>query len=455
MKKKKKRIIDISLIITILFLLILTFFNVKSLINSKKNDLENINGEGSLIDESEINSLEDSKIDGSNYINDSTYYVYYDMLDDNQKKLYGQIYENIINYKTTFIPIIYLNDEQTSQAIVAVYNDHPELFWLNNTYYYRYTKDGDVVQITLKFNALVKNIDENKKKFEDAANKIITEAEKLETIYEKEKYVHDTIASIVTYNTESLYNQTAYSALVLNKSVCAGYSRAFQYIMIKLKIPTYYADGYTAEGGHAWNIVKLSDGYYNLDLTWDDDNDILNYDNFNLSDSIFNITHERAGLAVNLPKCIATTYQKIEKKNNNNSNKKSNSTSNNDETSKSTTTINKNKETTTTTPTKTNDENNTNTISSTNNTTNNDNIDNTSNKVETTNKDNNNDIVIDTNENNSNNDVVIDNDENNSSDNVADDNDQNTIIDEDGNIITEYDYVENDDVNNCNKKKEI
>ena len=47
--------------------------------------------------------------------------------------------------------------------------------------------------------------------------------------------------------------------------MCAGYARAFQYIMTNLEIPTFYVTGYS-NGEHAWNIVNLSDGCYNVDL---------------------------------------------------------------------------------------------------------------------------------------------------------------------------------------------
>ena len=57
---------------------------------------------------------------------------------------------------------------------------------------------------------------------------------------EKEKYVHDTLIEMNKYDENEKLNQSAYSALVKGKTVCAGYSRAFMYIMNKLGIRTYY-----------------------------------------------------------------------------------------------------------------------------------------------------------------------------------------------------------------------
>ena len=71
-------------------------------------------------------------------------------------------------------------------------------------------------------------------------------------------YVHDRLISRISYSKAATMNQSAYSALVGGKTVCAGYARAFQYLMQKLGIPCYYCTGFAGEN-HAWNIIKLSD----------------------------------------------------------------------------------------------------------------------------------------------------------------------------------------------------
>ena len=101
-------------------------------------------------------------------------------------------------------------------------------------------------------------------------------------------------------------NQSAYSALVEGKSVCAGYARAYQYLMQRLGIPCYYCTGFAGED-HAWNIVGLDDGYYNVDVTWDDTPG-GEYDYFNKTDEDYADTHVRRDLSVNLPKCEGQRY---------------------------------------------------------------------------------------------------------------------------------------------------
>ncbi len=95
-----------------------------------------------------------------------------------------------------------------------------------------------------------------------------------------------------------------------HSSVCAGYSRAYQYILQKLGIPCYYCTGSSGED-HAWNIVKLDDGYYNVDVTWDD-TDPATYDYFNKTDSDYAGTHVRKSLSVYLPACNGMKYRNLE-----------------------------------------------------------------------------------------------------------------------------------------------
>lgn len=105
-------------------------------------------------------------------------------------------------------------------------------------------------------------------------------------------------------------NQSAYSALVYGRTVCAGYARALQYLLQQFDIPCYYVTGYAGEN-HAWNIVKLDDGYYNVDSTWDDTNPNT-YDYFNCSDDEYAKDHARRDLSVYLPPCKGNRYSGLE-----------------------------------------------------------------------------------------------------------------------------------------------
>ena len=276
--------------------------------NKYTNDLKDFISSGKLISDKDLNSLKDSNIDYSTYSVNIETSPYYSMLDENEKDLYKQIYANADNLKKTFVPKQNITKNELEETIIAVYNDSPELFWIDTSYSYKYLISGKIAQVTLNYNSTADDIESSKYLFNQATNKIINEANNYNNNYDKEKFVHDYILEKNIYDINNKLNQSAYSALVNGKTVCAGYSRAFQYIMNKLNITTYYVTGKSQGESHAWNIVKLGNGYYNIDLTWDDGK-IITYNYFNKTDYEFSKTHERSEKSINLPSCNATTYK--------------------------------------------------------------------------------------------------------------------------------------------------
>jgi transglutaminase-like putative cysteine protease len=234
------------------------------------------------------------------------FYPYYEMLDEKEKGLYNQIYDNACQLVQRFVPEEEIQAEQLDNVFIAVYNDHPELFYMETAYYCDYTQDGICVDIQLIYNQAAQNYEAGREAFESRAGEIIAAAEKLEDDYQKEKYVHDLLVKEVSYNPDAAMGQSAYGALVEGEAVCAGYTRAFQYLLQQLGIPCYYCNGYAGES-HAWNLVYLSDGFYNVDVTWDDTEEEAVY--FNQSDADFAATHLRQDMSLNLPSCDGKLYR--------------------------------------------------------------------------------------------------------------------------------------------------
>ena len=264
----------------------------------------------------EVKQLQENLSEGDTgalLVFDQTYYPYYHMLDDNEKELYRQIYANAFAMTETFKPCVKIFSTNLGRVVEAVFNDHPVLFWIETSYGCKYGPDGRVVEISLQYNETSDKAEQSKQKFDEKAEEILNVARSLGSDYEKEKYVHDRLAAKVTYDSSASMNQSAYSALVNGKTVCAGYARAFQYLMQQLGIPCYYCRGYSGEN-HAWNIVQLYGDYYNVDLTWDDTVP-GNYDYFNRTDADLAATHIRKSLSVKLPGCGGTLYRGLEKSN--------------------------------------------------------------------------------------------------------------------------------------------
>lgn len=264
-----------------------------------KTGLVDVKGIGTFINDISFSNLTDSGITGDNLSFSSVYYPYYETLNTNQKKIYKQVYANALKYKKEFVPVTKITSTELSDVIYAINYDHPELFYLDTTYGYKYNSKYICIQIILNYNETIKNIEINKNTFDNEINRIVNEAKKYKTHYEKEKYVHDYLVRSTDYELDSELNQSAFSAIVNKKSVCSGYARSFQLIMTKLGIPTYYITGSSTTGAHAWNIISLSDGFYNIDVTFDDTT--MSHKYFNLNKKEFDKNHKRDGMSLKLP----------------------------------------------------------------------------------------------------------------------------------------------------------
>lgn len=238
---------------------------------------------------------------------DTEFFPYYGMLDTVLQKLYRQIYANAMNVNGIFMPIEQVTPNQLKNVFVAVINDHPEIFWMDSAYRGRFSRDGTCLEIALHFNQTVDNLAELRAGFDAAAQEILSIAQNMDSDYEKEIYVHNALLDRIEYNLRAPLNQTAYSALVNGQTVCAGYARAFQYLMGQLGVPCYYCTGYAGQN-HAWNIIKLDGEFYNVDTTWND-TDPNTYNYFNKTDLIFSRTHMREELSVYLPPCSGQKYK--------------------------------------------------------------------------------------------------------------------------------------------------
>lgn len=280
---------------------------------SGRNGYQQIQEEGEQIEDADARELENQLgpgETGDGLIFDAGFYPYYGMLDEKGRHLYRQIYANANALNQAFAPVEQVLAPQLKNVFAAVYNDHPELFWLETAYRCKYRRNGQCVEIDLQFNRTARDLNQAKALFNENANAILSQVSGGGSNYEKERMVHDILIDKIEYDLGAEMNQSAYSAMVNGRTVCAGYARAFQYLMQQLGIPCYYCTGFAGEN-HAWNIVSLEDGFYNVDVTWDD-TDGGNYDYFNQSDQDYADTHVRKELSVYLPPCNGQGYRNLE-----------------------------------------------------------------------------------------------------------------------------------------------
>lgn len=127
--------------------------------------------------------------------------------------------------------------------------------------------------------------------------------EKCQNDYEKVKAAHDYIVKNCTYNKEAVDNDSlvdddfsVYGVLVKGIAVCEGYAKAFMMLMDIADIECIMVTGNAGEDNvlHAWNMVKLEDEWYHIDVTFDDpypETEEIVYLYFNVSDEIISKDH--------------------------------------------------------------------------------------------------------------------------------------------------------------------
>lgn len=108
----------------------------------------------------------------------------------------------------------------------------------------------------------------------------------------KVKLIHDYVVKYVSYD-NTLKDHSAYGGLCASrhKTVCQGYALIMYKLLTDAGVEAHYVGG-DAGGPHAWNIVKVNNKWYNLDVTWDDPDDQLSYDYFLLGNKKFGKDHK-------------------------------------------------------------------------------------------------------------------------------------------------------------------
>ena len=275
--------------------------------------------------------LQESKYEFEDYssnfiINDLTIKMntyYYEKLTDDQKKIYTSIANGVVNYRAEFSVKNYspadkdIFANETAIAIEAFINDHPEVFYLKSEYS-TYVVNGLGENIGyIKLNYTENSEDEIEQKYQMIKSIVqgyVDEFSSLESQYEREIAVHDKLAYSVEYSKlEDLPRKyhTIEGTLIEGIGVCDSFTKSLQIIYNKLGIDSIIVLGETSGGPHAWNLVRLDDGWYHVDMTSSrsimDDVGIINHAYFNVTDGRIRLTNSIDSPEL-LPEANATGY---------------------------------------------------------------------------------------------------------------------------------------------------
>jgi hypothetical protein len=263
----------------------------------------------------------------------------YDTLGADQQRLYDELlrsaytvaekpdldaeYWGTYPCKQVILEGVRLSDAEMVAAVRALYDDHPEIFWLwDNCFDYVADRVEDylAVRIYSTFSSL--DLESWIARLHDASDEFIASVPEGLGAYERERFVHDYLIDSCEYIETDASNlqfyHCVYGNLVRKKAVCEGYARTMQMLLNLLGVECVSITGESVEDDsespddeeedryalHMWNAVKLDDSWYNVDPTWDDDetdDEIYNrYLYFNVDDTVFGYDHRPSPLITTL-----------------------------------------------------------------------------------------------------------------------------------------------------------
>lgn len=242
---------------------------------------------------------------------------YYDKLSQRDKKIYKAIYDGIMHYKPYVeVPGVNLHENTVGWIYHCVLWDNPFIFSVGE-YAMWHAVSADKSRI--KMTTLCDTSSEKKyrKQIEDEVNKILS-APGLQrmTDFQKEVFVHDFVINNIQYDHTlgdggaKIQPYTVYGALVEHKAVCEGIAKTVKLLLNILDVKCIVVSGKFDGTGHAWNMVKLNDWSYNLDVTMDMGRVVhpgmMRYNYFNFRDS--DISNYKVDNAQMIPECKAIEY---------------------------------------------------------------------------------------------------------------------------------------------------
>lgn len=205
--------------------------------------------------------------------------------------------------------------EAVTELFHAVYDDHPEFFYLTGQYGW-VTIGEDYTNIRFFY---IWNADERAAKateLEAAVSSLVEQARSLSPV-EQERLFHDVIVERCEYNEaakledeeepdEPYYIASSpYAALCTGDPICGGYSRAFQLLLSRVGIPN---TAITNED-HTWTMLWLDGEAYHTDVTWDDPTKgEEGYRCFNITDEEIRATREYPAQERQVPAATAAAY---------------------------------------------------------------------------------------------------------------------------------------------------
>lgn len=238
------------------------------------------------------------------------------------KEVYNDVVETVLGFKEKSYMPLTISTEEYVRILETVRCEQLMMFFLES----RTPGDFDVSKHTFEMNFTYKySISETNRMLretEAAAKEIVALTDDTMSDYEKLKVFHDYLAINVESSTDDPYADSVYGALVKKQALCEGYAKAFSYLCNIVGIENMIVTGYT-DVDHMWNMVKLGDSWYHVDVGWDKPSaalqelypDMVLYQYFLTDDYVIKNNRLISGMLGDIPKADSTEMNYFIKEN--------------------------------------------------------------------------------------------------------------------------------------------
>ncbi len=177
-------------------------------------------------------------------------------------------------------------------------DDNPLYYWISNSL--SYNEERLNVLVTAEYADGEARVEQNRAIYETIAEYIALVPETTDS-YEKALILHDALVDAIDYAfDESGHPETAdwahsiVGVFTERGAVCEGFARAYQLLLGFCGEECVYVTGDGNGEAHAWNLLRVGDEWYGVDVTWDDNNsETYPYLYFCLSETEFAKTHQK------------------------------------------------------------------------------------------------------------------------------------------------------------------
>lgn len=215
-------------------------------------------GAGTRIDKEERSTLETE---------DAALRYHYSQLSDREQALYTVLCEGIAAHKEEIRLPERFTAEDYEKVYLLVSMQEPEFFYLDEVY----ELSPEMTSANMHYITDAETAESMQRSMETAADRILDSVKSAQTEMQKMLTIHDALAKQCMY-TEPVMPDSAYTVLVQGMGKCEGYSKAFLYLCRRAGLSAMCVTGNSGRGvKHVWNKAKILGKYYNIDVTWDDD----------------------------------------------------------------------------------------------------------------------------------------------------------------------------------------